>query len=224
MSGTGIAISRMQQSYPKSEYLALDYSPKMLAQVPKGIETIEASVTKIPLSTASIDRIVLRNAFYDVPHASQPGTLEELRRILTADGIVVLQTYVTEPETHEALNMLVNEKDKVAGHYDPELPRYFALEEELLEWCRQAGFDVEVVRRFQGRMDYWLMGEMHEGPAREWARKAEALPVEIKQQIQLRGRGLMVQFEFPGMMLRLKPRPVSTSWELPDEGELGKLE
>jgi ubiquinone/menaquinone biosynthesis C-methylase UbiE len=183
MCGTGLPARKIAEQYPESEVVALDFSGEMLKQIPasSGIETRQASIVDTGFAAGRFDRVVLRNALYDLTQAQQVGALVEIRRIMKDDGKFVLQTYITKPETQAALNYLTNLKDEIAGNGNPDMPRHFATEEELEQWFTTAGFEFEKIGEFSSEINMETKGEMPS--IQRMSEAVNGLPEEVWSQL-----------------------------------------
>lgn len=210
MSGTALLSQEVKKSFPSSDVYALDFSRGMLNMIPNKIHRVQASAIAMPFIDKSFDRVFLRSAIYDVPRQMQIKIMREVSRVLKDDGTWLLQTYYTTPETHEALNSIVNIKDLASGQYldmGQELPRYFALIVELEEWFNEVGFDAEKVQDFEGIMRYMRTHEMTSLGAKMWLDYVQALPNEVKESLKLRfEEDNTLTYNFPGTLYKLKQR------------------
>lgn len=209
MCGTGILSQRLSEEYPDCVYTALDFSSGMLAQIPDNINKVQSSVTDTKLPNEGFDRVFLRSAIYDLPRDQQFVALKELKRVLKKDGIFVLQTYVSSPETNDVLNDLVNQKDMSAGQFQvmpngDKHSRYFVTEQELEEWFRRAGLQFEKVKDFEGVITYLKTKELTGTGKQEWVDFANNLPDKIKKQIKLKKEeDDTISYHFPGVIYKL---------------------
>lgn len=210
MCGTGILSQRLKEEYPDCKYTTLDFSSGMLAQIPDSINKVHSSVIDTKLPNEEFDRVFLRSALYDLPRDQQLLALKELKRVLKKDGIFVLQTYVSSPETNDALNGLVNQKDASAGQFQAtsdgdKYPRYFATEQELEDWFRKAGLKFEKVKDFDGVITYLKTKELTGTGKQKWVDFANNLPEEIKKRIKLkREEDGTISYHFPGVIYKLQ--------------------
>jgi ubiquinone/menaquinone biosynthesis C-methylase UbiE len=206
MSGTARLSAEVLAKYPTHDVYALDFSLGMLNQVPTGIKKIQSSIIATPFANGTFDRLIIRNALYDLPRRQQQAALGEIRRILSDDGIFVLQHYVTDTDTFEYLNQLVKMKD-VAGNQNEDMgeerfPRYFAPQAEFEEWLSAAGLSATVEETFQGPIRYQKTSEMVD--ANVWKDYALNLPEEIKNKIDMRTEDDgTITFNFPGVIYRI---------------------
>ncbi len=97
--GSGWLAAKLSRLTEVDRVLAWDSSPRLLREVLPAmvaevggeidkIERVCGTFTPLPLEDDSIDLVVMSSAFH---HASEPGALlDELRRVLSASGVVVL--------------------------------------------------------------------------------------------------------------------------------------
>lgn len=210
MSGTGMLSQRAKKEHPSSDVYALDFSRGMLNTIPKEVHRVQASAIAMPFLDHSFDRLFLRSAIYDVPQRMQLKIMQEMRRVVKDNGIWTFQTYHTTPETGEALNNIVNIKDLASGQYQDmgqELPRYFALPDELESWLEESGFKIEIKQDFEGVMRYMRTHEMTSLGAKMWLDYVQGLPEKIKQTLKLRfEEDSTLTYNFPGLIYKLRPR------------------
>lgn len=207
MCGMGIVANEVKTQFPTSKVYGLDFSRGMLNEIPEGVFKVQASVVAMPFPDQCFDRILLRSAIYDLPRRMQSNALKEFQRILSGDGIFVLQTYHTTPETKVALNDIVNLRDKLAGQYQDmgkEAPRYFATKDELEEWFNEVGFKFEQVHSFEGEIAFQKHQEMSSEGKQVWANYVLALSNQVKELIKLKtGEDGSLTYNFPGVIYKL---------------------
>lgn len=164
MCGTAVLSKELRRHFPQIHGYALDFSRGMLNMAPEDLNKVQASVVAMPFSNESFDRVFLRSAIYDLSKRMQLKALQEIYRVLVADGTFVLQTYFTDEKNFEALNNIVNIKDLASGQYQDmgqeEYPRYFAKLDELKQWFDEAGFSFEQLDEFEGVITYLRTHEM----------------------------------------------------------------
>jgi ubiquinone/menaquinone biosynthesis C-methylase UbiE len=209
MSGTALLGEKLKATNPLLDVYALDFSRGMLNQVPEFIRTIQSSVIAMPFADKAFPRIALRNSLFDLPKRLQQKALEEIRRVLTDDGVFVLQHYHTTSETFECLNELVKRKDIAANQNEDmgkeRFPRYFAPIEEFEKWLDKAGFLFSKEEAFDGEIRYMKTTEMVD--VNLWVEYAQSIPEEIKNLIKLRTEtdGTMT-FNFPGVIYKIEKK------------------
>ena len=211
MCGTALLSKELQRLFPKCQNYVLDFSQGMLNMAPEELKKVQASVVAMPFSNKSFDQIFLRSAIYDLPKRLQLKALQEISRVLVANGTFTLQTYITTEKTHNALNDIVNIKDLASGQYQDmgreEYPRYFAKLDELKQWFDEAGFVVEQSDDFEGFITYMRTKEMTDLGKSIWIEYIENLSNEIKESIKLRTEedGTMT-YNFPGVIFKLRKK------------------
>ena len=99
-TGTGL-IARHVADASRS-MIATDYSEQMLRQArkapcPSRLTWMAADATALPFSDGSFDAVIISNALHIISDPDQ--TLRELRRVLTADGLLIAPTFVEGPMT-----------------------------------------------------------------------------------------------------------------------------
>jgi len=211
MCGTALLSKELQRLFRECQNYVLDFSQGMLNMAPEELKKVQASVVAMPFSNESFDRIFLRSAIYDLPKRMQLKALQEIGRVLSADGVFTLQTYLTTDKTHNALNDIVNIKDLASGQYQDmgkeEYPRYFAKLEELTAWFDEAGFVFEKADEFEGVITYMKTKEMTDLGKSIWIEYIENLSNDIKESIKLRTEddGTMT-YNFPGIIFKLRKK------------------
>ena len=206
MCGTGLLASEIKKEFPNTDLWALDFSQGMLNMVDPSIKKVESSVVSTPFEKGTFDRVFLRSALYDLPQQVQLKALQEMRRILGRNGLFILQTYYSQPETNVVLNDLVNLKDLASGQYQDmgqEKPRYFATQQELETWFRKAGFSYEKLEEFNGVIQYTKTTEMSDMGKDMWVKYVNDIEEDKKSQINLRNDNGAITFDFPGVIYRL---------------------
>ena len=87
-SGKGRFARLVRERFPDASVIALDLAEAMLRHVPSGVERVAASMTALPLATASV------NAAYateSLEHAVDiPAAVAELARIVKPGGRIVI--------------------------------------------------------------------------------------------------------------------------------------
>lgn len=208
MCGMGIVANAVKKRFPICNVYGVDFSRGMLNAIPEGIFKVQSSVIAMPFQDACFDRILLRTAIYDLPRRMQLNALKEFQRVLAGDGIFAFQTYHTTLETRDALNEIVNLKDKLAGQYQDmgrEMPRYLATIEELEEWFDKAGFAFEQAYTFEGETRFQKNKEMSDEGKQMWGDHVLELSEHVKELIKLRTESDgSLTYNFPGVMYKLK--------------------
>jgi ubiquinone/menaquinone biosynthesis C-methylase UbiE len=207
MCGTARMSQALALTNPSHDIYALDFSLGMLSQIPASIKRIQASVVAMPFADKVFDRICIRNALYDLPRRLQIQALQEIRRVMSDDGVFVLQNYYTTPETFEHLNELVKRKD-IAGSQNEDMgserfPRYFAPIDEFEGWLSSAHFEFTRESMFEGEIRYMRTAEMIDADL--WVTYAQSLPDNVKEVLKLRTEddGTLT-YNFPGIVYKVK--------------------
>ena len=205
MAGTALVSQELKKQNSELECYALDFSQGMLAQIKGAIKKIQASATVMPFADKSFDRICIRNGLYDLPRQLQRKALKEIKRVLSVDGIFVLQNYHTTLATFEYLNELVKQKD-IAGSQNKAIEepfsRYFAPIEEFEGWLNEAGFEFSREMVFEGEIRYMRTKEMSD--TESWLKYANSLPKEIEEVLKMRTeKDRTLTFNFPGIIYRM---------------------
>lgn len=189
MCGTALLAQRIKGLHPSTTVCGLDFSIGMLNEVPSSIFPVQASVLGTPFGDESFDRILLRNAIYDLPKRMQRNALAEISRVMKDDAVFVLQTYVTEDNTKQVLNDIANMKDRLAGQYQDmgkESPRYFATDEEFSQWFDKVGLKQTSTQNFFSDIKLQKAGEMSDFAKQQFADFMSSLSDNIKEVINLR--------------------------------------
>lgn len=189
MCGTALLAQKAKVAHPQAKVCGLDFSIGMLNEVPVDIFCVQASVLGAPFGDESFDRILLRNAIYDLPKRMQRNALAEISRIMKSDGIFVLQTYIVEENTKQVLNEIANMKDRLAGQYQDmgrESPRYFATDEEFSQWFDKVGLERTTTQKFSSDIKLQKASEMSDFAKQQFSDFMVNLPEDIKKIINLR--------------------------------------
>jgi len=125
-SGPGSGARALKQRWPKAQVLALDLALPMLRQQARGwwqlpsrrIERVCAGASALPLAEASIDLVFSSLCLQWVEDL--PGALDELRRVLRPDGVLLLSSFASD--TLHELRAAFAEADPGAAHVSPFLP------------------------------------------------------------------------------------------------------
>ena len=97
-TGTGLIARHVADA--SRTMIATDYSEQMLQQArkapcPSRLTWMTADATALPFSDGSFDAVIITNALHIMSDPDQ--VLEELRRVLTADGLLIAPTFVEGP-------------------------------------------------------------------------------------------------------------------------------
>lgn len=85
--GTG----RSAMAVRKWDPVVIDASRSMLEQVGTGLTTIQASATRLPLGTETVDVVTIVDAFHHFP--AQSTVLAEVVRVLRPKGVVIIRDF-----------------------------------------------------------------------------------------------------------------------------------
>lgn len=189
MCGTALLAQKTKAQHPNSSVYGLDFSIGMLNEAPTDILCVQASVLGTPFGDESFDRILLRNALYDLPKRMQRNALSEISRIMKGNGVFVLQTYIADEDTKQVLNDIANMKDRLAGQYQDmgkESPRYFATNDEFSQWFEKVGLEHAITENFFSDIKLQKANEMSDFAKQQFADFVVSLPENIKKAINLR--------------------------------------
>lgn len=156
-SGPGRASAAMKQRWPKSEVIALDLALPMLREVPKHtrfwrpVRRICADAAQLPLADASVDAIFSSLCLQWV--ADLPQALNEFRRVLRPDGLLLFATF--GPNTLIELR----EAYLAAGERHPPLSPFAAIQ-QVGDALMAAGFRDPVLDRDQYTLTYAEVGAL----------------------------------------------------------------
>jgi ubiquinone/menaquinone biosynthesis C-methylase UbiE len=149
--GTGLLLSHVESRFRTCRNVGIDLVPAMLAQArqrPLARSTFAAGeAAALPLPDASFDLVLSTSAlhyFDDVP-----GALADMRRVITADGTLVITDWCREYLTIKCLDAVLP--------WTPEAHVKAFTRPELSAALRKAGF--RVVDAEAKRID-WLWGLM----------------------------------------------------------------
>lgn len=189
MCGTALLAQKTKVAHPHAKVYGLDFSIGMLNEVPTDIFCVQASVLGTPFGDEQFDRVLLRNAIYDLPKRMQRNALAEISRIMKNDGTFILQTYIADEDTKQALNEIANMKDRLAGQYQDmgkESPRYFATDEEFSQWFSRVGLEHVTTQKFFSDIKLQKASEMSDFAKQQFASFMVGLPGNTKEAINLR--------------------------------------
>jgi SAM-dependent methyltransferase len=139
-AGHGIYYERIRERLPDVRYFGLDRSPGMLDKHPARDRLPIADAQQLPFKTRTFDVVMANHMLYHVPDIQH--TIEEFRRILKPDGVLVTATnsLQTMPEFNALFRraiMLLSTPGNV--YSEPPAPIYspFALENGVRVLSRQ---------------------------------------------------------------------------------------
>lgn len=173
MCGTAIPSLIIKEMNPKVNICGLDFCHEMLTLIPKekGVMRVRSNVIAMPFDDETFDRVLLRTAIYDLDRRKQRNALQEISRTMKDDAVFVLQTYVTDENTHIILNEIVNMRDKLAGNFKKmgknRYPRYFAKKEGLEKHFEKVGLKYEIVHEFVSNIEMSKISESSESNKRQ---------------------------------------------------------
>jgi SAM-dependent methyltransferase len=89
-AGSGLYFTAMRERYPDVEYYSIDLSPSMLRAHPQPAQICVADAMKLPFANGSFDVVMAHHMLFYVPDIDV--SLQECKRVLTADGTLVTAT------------------------------------------------------------------------------------------------------------------------------------
>ncbi|MFT3807854.1 malonyl-ACP O-methyltransferase BioC [Arenimonas sp.] len=150
-SGPGRASGAMKKRWPKADVIALDLALPMLRQVPKHtrfwrpVRRVCADASQLPFADASVDVIFSSLCLQWVAHL--PRALDEFRRVLREDGLLLFATF--GPDTLVELR----EAYLAGGEQDPPLSSFAAIQ-QVGDALMAAGFRNPVIDRDHYTLTY----------------------------------------------------------------------
>jgi SAM-dependent methyltransferase len=151
----------------------------------------------LPHKDGAFTLVVCHNAFHLLPEPV--AALGELRRVLSAQGRIVVLDAVVDESTDRAFN-------EVARLREPAHRRHYRAE-ELDDIAARAGLSVQgrgSVRRTID-MDYWLLAAAVPAPKAELIRgRFKALPVDVQAGLDVAFSDRLVSFSYDVVGLRLE--------------------
>ncbi|MDR9893038.1 methyltransferase domain-containing protein [Aetokthonos hydrillicola Thurmond2011] len=142
--GTGrIAIPIVQRGY---SYTGVDISEKMLAELQRKLEgishrltVVKADATSLPFPDNSFDVALTVHVFHLISNWQQ--ALAEIRRVLKPGGIYLYTHGYVDNNSSDFEQKL----QAIMAEYGYPLPRYGAIEQEVLDALREQGATLETV-------------------------------------------------------------------------------
>ena len=138
--GTGLLSERLRDELPRVEIVGCDYSRGMLreahARAPRA-RWAQGNALQLPFRDASFDAVVSTEAFHWFP--DQPAALEEVHRVLTVGGRVLV---VLVNPSIEGVGEAIWWASRLVGQ-----PFYWPTQRGMRELLSDAGFRVEEQRR-----------------------------------------------------------------------------
>ena len=112
--GTGVLLRRALSTQPTLQYIGVDVSLGMLQQaarqLPSNVALVQGTSAALPFPDGSIDIAVSTSALHYMP--SLPSVLDELRRVLTPGGTVVLSDWCADYVTMRVLDRVLRVVDR----------------------------------------------------------------------------------------------------------------
>ena len=152
MAGTGIVGRQMKQVFGQIKMVYQDKSPKMLkADVYQDDdERITSDATELGLPDDSFDIIFCRGGLNNVAKEDYPKILSEYIRILSADGIAILQDHFARTEEEkDVINRIETEVANIEGRNDA---TYIPTAQELKSLIESTGGNVSDEQSFHIRL------------------------------------------------------------------------
>jgi malonyl-CoA O-methyltransferase len=156
-SGPGRASGAMKKRWPKGDVIALDLALPMLREVPKHtrfwrpVRRVCADAAQLPLADASVDAIFSSLCLQWI--ADLPQALNEFRRVLRSDGLLLFATF--GPNTLIELR----EAYLAAGERQPPLSPFAGIQ-QIGDALMAAGFRDPVLDRDQYTLTYADVGAL----------------------------------------------------------------
>ena len=150
-SGPGRASGAMKKRWPRADVIAMDLALPMLHEVPKHtrfwrpVRRVCADAAQLPFADASVDLVFSSLCLQWVAHL--PRALDEFRRVLRADGMLVFSTF--GPDTLVELR----EAYLAGGEQDPPLSSFAAIQ-QVGDALMAAGFRNPVLDRDHYTLTY----------------------------------------------------------------------
>jgi 2-polyprenyl-3-methyl-5-hydroxy-6-metoxy-1,4-benzoquinol methylase len=88
--GPGLYFSKLQDLHPNISYVGVDLMPAMLANHPANKQVAVSNILTLPFADAQFDVVMANHMLYHVEDVE--GALQELRRVLKPDGMVMIAT------------------------------------------------------------------------------------------------------------------------------------
>lgn len=161
--GTGrIALPIVQRGY---SYFGVDISEKMLAELQRKLEgishrltTVKADATSLPFADNSFDVALTVHVFHLISNWQQ--ALAEIRRVLKSGGIYLYSHGNMDNNSFDFEQKL----QAIMAEYGYPLPRYGAIEQEVLDTLREQGATLETVvaARWQSELTVGKLLEHHQ--------------------------------------------------------------
>ncbi|MBR8839419.1 MAG: methyltransferase domain-containing protein [Stigonema ocellatum SAG 48.90 = DSM 106950] len=165
--GTGrIALPIVQRGY---SYTGVDISEKMLAELQRKLEgishrltTVKADATSLPFADNFFDVALTVHVFHLISNWQQ--ALAEIRRVLKSGGIYLYSHGSVYENSNQDKFDFEQKLQDIMADYDFPLPRYGAIEEEVLDILREQGATLETVvaARWQSELTVGKLLEHHQ--------------------------------------------------------------
>ena len=133
-----------------AEAVALDPSQALLGHAPPGVRRVAGSAEAMPFPDGEFDLVTIVNSLHHV--ADPVRTLDEMARVLTSAGTIVVQDYLADPDPERAERWETIERLRDPGHRS--LPR----EGEVAKQLERRGLVMDAEMRWDStwQVDPWL--------------------------------------------------------------------
>jgi ubiquinone/menaquinone biosynthesis C-methylase UbiE len=168
MSGYG-AVSQqvLEECKRKGIKINLTLSDSSETQIKKSKQTLNIyenkgyninrilSDVRIPhLSKESLDIAIIKMGLHEVPKQDQPRVLRNLVDSLKSRAeLYVWESFGNTEEVNEYFNMIVRQKDRLAGYSEMVKNRYFPTREQIVEKMKDAGLR-NIKQIYEGEFEY----------------------------------------------------------------------
>ena len=119
--GTGAVIAAIIRRYPQSLAVGYDFSRGMLAKVQEKFPDrplclVEGDAAVLPFGDGRFDVVTCSHALYELKGPARQAALEEMRRIVRPDGVVLIMEH--EVPRHPVVRRLFNLRMLAMGSSD----------------------------------------------------------------------------------------------------------
>lgn len=146
--GPGPMITLLADKYPERHYTGIDLTPKMIdkaneKQIPNTTFVV-GDCENLPFDENSFDTIICSNSFHHYPNPQ--NFFNSVHKVLKPNGRLILRDYTGGKLLLWICNHFEMPLVHLFGHGDVAMRS----EEEIREWCRNAGLKVERFERRKG--------------------------------------------------------------------------